>query len=178
MPSSAPRAPASATRSLHDALPICVVDSGGALGATEKPGDLVEAAAFPFTQQERCPLVVGQLAQRPLECGALGIEAHRLKVRFHSGRSEEHTSELQSLRHLVCRLLLHEHRRAPPVPYTTLFRSVWWTRAVLSAQPRSPAISWKLRPSHSRSRSAARWWWDSSRSARWSAAPSESKRTA
>src|ERR1039458_8953005 len=34
-------------------------------------------------------------------------------------RSEEHTSELQSLRHLVCRL--------PPVsplfPYTTLFRS-------------------------------------------------------
>src|ERR1035438_2989006 len=38
-------------------------------------------------------------------------------------RSEEHTSELQSLRHLVCRLLL---RRAPTstlFPYTTLFRS-------------------------------------------------------
>src|SRR5262245_29962938 len=39
-------------------------------------------------------------------------------------RSEEHTSELQSLRHLVCRLL------PPPVsplfPYTTLFRS--WLR--------------------------------------------------
>src|SRR5262245_50519964 len=42
------------------------------------------------------------------------------------GRSEEHTSELQSLRHLVCRLLL-ENVRAPPrvtlFPYTTLFRS-------------------------------------------------------
>src|SRR5262245_59448646 len=31
-------------------------------------------------------------------------------------RSEEHTSELQSLRHLVC-------PRTPPFPYTTLFRS-------------------------------------------------------
>src|SRR5262245_24115691 len=28
-------------------------------------------------------------------------------------RSEEHTSELQSLRHLVCRLLLHVHPRDP-----------------------------------------------------------------
>src|SRR5205814_5958512 len=29
---------------------------------------------------------------------------------FHSGRSEEHTSELQSLRHLVCRLLLEKKK--------------------------------------------------------------------
>src|ERR1035441_1879411 len=29
-------------------------------------------------------------------------------------RSEEHTSELQSLRHLVCRLLLEKKNRAPP----------------------------------------------------------------
>src|ERR1039458_9779925 len=54
-------------------------------------------------------------------------------------RSEEHTSELQSLRHLVCRLLLEKKNemircycfflmiRRPPrstlFPYTTLFRS-------------------------------------------------------
>src|SRR5262245_43568467 len=37
-------------------------------------------------------------------------------------RSEEHTSELQSLRHLVCRLLLPP--RCPLFPYTTLFRSL------------------------------------------------------
>src|ERR1035438_1493149 len=41
-------------------------------------------------------------------------------------RSEEHTSELQSLRHLVCRLFFLMIRR-PPIstlfPYTTLFRS-------------------------------------------------------
>src|ERR1035441_4124614 len=51
----------------------------------------------------------------------------------YSIRSEEHTSELQSLRHLVCRLLLDEkntnflNMRRPPrstlFPYTTLFRS-------------------------------------------------------
>src|SRR5262245_9974321 len=34
------------------------------------------------------------------------------------GRSEEHTSELQSLRHLVCR-----RPRSALFPYTTLFRS-------------------------------------------------------
>src|ERR1039458_7912190 len=41
---------------------------------------------------------------------------------FRNGRSEEHTSELQSLRHLVCRLLLetksmsrsHRRARSPP----------------------------------------------------------------
>src|SRR5262245_41034549 len=39
-------------------------------------------------------------------------------------RSEEHTSELQSLRHLVCRLLLVPSPPTPALfPYTTLFRS-------------------------------------------------------
>src|SRR5437899_5861989 len=39
------------------------------------------------------------------------------------GRSEEHTSELQALRHLVCRLLLEKkkstHRRRAPSPRRT-----------------------------------------------------------
>src|SRR5262245_19830541 len=38
-------------------------------------------------------------------------------------RSEEHTSELQSLRHLVCRLLLSPTPGSTLSPYTTLFRS-------------------------------------------------------
>src|ERR1035438_9850863 len=38
-------------------------------------------------------------------------------------RSEEHTSELQSLRHLVCRLLLVISALSTLFPYTTLFRS-------------------------------------------------------
>src|ERR1035438_9071694 len=40
-------------------------------------------------------------------------------------RSEEHTSELQSLRHLVCRLLLRRPAVPTLFPYTTLFRSKW-----------------------------------------------------
>src|ERR1041384_1790247 len=41
-------------------------------------------------------------------------------------RSEEHTSELQSLAYLVCRLFFLMQRRpprSPLFPYTTLFRS-------------------------------------------------------
>src|SRR5205814_211677 len=74
---------------------------------------------------------------------------HRFPHAFSGGRSEEHTSELQSLRHLVCRLLLEKKTAAAaalrssslarvaelcspgarpppsptPFPYTTLFRS-------------------------------------------------------
>src|SRR5947199_2585344 len=37
--------------------------------------------------------------------------AHRQGPREQVGRSEEHTSELQSLRHLVCRLLLEKKKK-------------------------------------------------------------------
>src|SRR5262245_58773711 len=37
--------------------------------------------------------------------------AHRRSRRLHVNRSEEHTSELQSLRHLVCRLLLEKNKK-------------------------------------------------------------------
>src|SRR5258705_328655 len=59
---------------------------------------------------------------------ATGRTAHHLFTGYL--RSEEHTSELQSLRHLVCRLLLvkkkktpHQHApgRAPPIPPPSLF---------------------------------------------------------
>src|SRR5947199_6730975 len=45
-----------------------------------------------------------------------GIVAHRALLgrcskRIGNARSEEHTSELQSLRHLVCRLLLEKEKR-------------------------------------------------------------------
>src|SRR5258705_109644 len=42
---------------------------------------------------------------------AKGKEGFKLSLR---GRSEEHTSELQSLRHLVCRLLLEKKKRIRP----------------------------------------------------------------
>src|ERR1039458_4528998 len=71
-------------------------------------------------------------------------------------RSEEHTSELQSLRHLVCRLLLEKKKttqtnntRHNPCPQETAYThpraETRWTATVCVA----PSVSlWK----------AARWW--------------------
>src|SRR3712207_7621017 len=47
-----------------------------------------------------------QLAQ-PLERKELGLERHEHRL----GRSEEHTSELQSRQYLVCRLLLEKKKK-------------------------------------------------------------------
>src|SRR5262245_62559214 len=53
--------------------------------------------------------------QRPSRSGITREATHRCRVDGEtpasSARSEEHTSELQSLRHLVCRLLLEKKKR-------------------------------------------------------------------
>src|SRR5205814_7437321 len=49
-----------------------------------------------------------------LKAGAEILDGHRLggcRQQVEDPRSEEHTSELQSLRHLVCRLLLEKKKR-------------------------------------------------------------------
>src|SRR5687768_17748882 len=43
-----------------------------------------------------------------------GLYRARRRVRSDQGRSEEHTSELQSRLHLVCRLLLEKKKHWPP----------------------------------------------------------------
>src|SRR2546426_12584526 len=66
---------------------------------------------FPYTtlfrSTNRAPLVVQRLELR-----ALGGE--QLQHRFSHGRSEEHTSELQSPCNLVCRLLLEKKKKLRP----------------------------------------------------------------
>src|SRR5256714_5801977 len=53
----------------------------------------------------RCPALVCQVARRNRRPKRhLGASAHRLRAFSPSFRSEEHTSELQSLAYLVCRL--------------------------------------------------------------------------
>src|SRR5690625_7113386 len=91
----APAPPRTSALSLHDALPISYISL---------QGDLIEV-----TQQ-----------------GSDGFKVERIIAGFRSGfpsfytfqeyRSEEHTSELQSRGHLVCRLLLEKktRRRRPP----------------------------------------------------------------
>src|SRR5207253_10399638 len=88
------------TPSLHDALPICpprrarLTAAGGA--ALLPPGTADRPAARD----------AGRRAD-PRE-GA-GADARRGAARDH--RSEEHTSELQSRGHLVCRLLLEKKKK-------------------------------------------------------------------
>src|SRR5262245_64085978 len=79
--------------SLHDALPI--------FRMWVERGQLVQqadAVAFRFAHTQNSTAADGN--------AGLTHRGDRL-LRWNSGyRSEEHTSELQSLRHLVCRLLL------------------------------------------------------------------------
>src|SRR5438045_5998168 len=79
------------TLSLHDALPIYLGVPVAHVGAARDG------------RRER--LDVRRL-DRGGRGGAHGGAAHRPSP----GRSEEHTSELQSLRHLVCRLLLEKKK--------------------------------------------------------------------
>src|SRR5258705_1133559 len=79
------------TLSLHDALPI-------------------------FLLEDRLPRNSLRLPRRP----AGAHRGHRDHRDQHVHRSEEHTSELQSLRHLVCRLLLEKKNiSSPPSPQKT-----------------------------------------------------------
>src|SRR2546425_2359593 len=66
---------------------------------------------FPYTTLFRSPdqLVIGP--ERAVEHQAVGLGEKRPQVRLDlAQRSEEHTSELQSLAYLVCRLLLEKKK--------------------------------------------------------------------
>src|SRR3712207_7086696 len=52
----------------------------------------------------------GALEARP-------VMHHRVEVHAHAGRSEEHTSELQSRQYLVCRLLLEKKKKNKSIIY-------------------------------------------------------------
>src|ERR1035438_10802458 len=55
---------------------------------------------------------------------ACAADRHLKAIHFRRNRSEEHTSELQSLRHLVCRLLLEKKKKTKTqltaLPHRTL----------------------------------------------------------
>src|SRR5205814_9818352 len=72
---------------------------------------------FPYTTLFRSHATVGAAASGALLAG-LGVEAPGAyaarTLGVYDERSEEHTSELQSLRHLVCRLLLEKKKRRTP----------------------------------------------------------------
>src|SRR5687768_12100889 len=139
MPSSASATPEIYTLSLHDALPI---SARGRVGGGELQRHLLA---------RRHPGAVGPGAHRGLAQQDLGAAVVRVEhdrgerladaVAQQDGldRSEEHTSELQSRLHLVCRLLLPRPPRSTLFPYTTLFRSL---RVAGSAAASCSATSW------------------------------------
>src|SRR5258708_23916928 len=64
---------------------------------------------FPYTTLFRSKLL---LERDPLDGAALGSQP--TLSRFENARSEEHTSELHSPDHLVCRLLLEKKKQKTP----------------------------------------------------------------
>src|SRR5258708_26177438 len=80
---------------------------------------------FPYTTLFRSELLVdvadldarhGRAVERRQRHAAEGIaEGHAIAGPLQAGRSEEHTSELQSPDHLVCRLLLEKKKVQPHV---------------------------------------------------------------
>src|SRR5690625_6467015 len=88
------------TLSLHDALPILDLDIEGEVDL----GDWDFNVFGDNTNDDRNP----DLAMN--DDGSVTIEANGGKISS-SVRSEEHTSELQSRGHLVCRLLLENKKK-------------------------------------------------------------------
>src|SRR2546422_53292 len=67
--------------------------------------------ARPLATPYAVPIFDTPFALVAVGVGYLCLERHRLRQDFRSARSEEHTSELQSRLHLVCRLLLEKKKK-------------------------------------------------------------------
>src|SRR3989442_9668766 len=91
------------TLSLHDALPILVDDRGA------EPDHLAHALRAVGDHGHLLAVLAGGLREAPAVAG----EGLALRGRAEH-RSEEHTSELQSRPHLVCRLLLEKKKANQP----------------------------------------------------------------
>src|SRR2546423_8586305 len=77
-----------------------------------KPGQVIEdRSKTPGGTDPIDPAARECTAAAPADDAALGCEPCEGTAAVHSRRSEEHTSELQSLAYLVCRLLLEKQKR-------------------------------------------------------------------
>src|SRR5205823_13835596 len=90
------------TLSLHDALPISAA-SGSSITRSR-----AARSSRPRSRVARCRVPPRSRGRR-----APGVRLVRPSTRHRGGwpRSEEHTSELQSLAYLVCRLLLEKKKK-------------------------------------------------------------------
>src|SRR5205823_14115820 len=94
------------TLSLHDALPIS--DASALPGLVlAQPRDQLGEVAGPVADVE---LVDQDVVPAVAASTGRARQAEDVGAACHPGRSEEHTSELQSLAYLVCRLLLEKKK--------------------------------------------------------------------
>src|SRR5690606_40627018 len=98
-----PRTTHSDTLSLHDALPI---SGGGDRGRRESVPRAPPARSPPRPTRRRAR---APESRRRIRCARPA--SPRRRGAACSGRSEEHTSELQSRENLVCRLLLEKKKK-------------------------------------------------------------------
>src|SRR2546425_8642666 len=92
------------TLSLHDALPIYRVGRHAAVGKAQCRRELLRTVG---THRD----ARGELLARERAI-ALNTDSDRTFEDSERNRSEEHTSELQSLAYIVCRLLLEKKKKS------------------------------------------------------------------
>src|SRR5690625_6577529 len=101
--------------------PIGAVVIGAGPAGLAAAADLVRAGTH-VTLVDGSPRFGGQYWRH----GAADDSPSAPSPRWHHGwstRSEEHTSELQSRGHLVCRLLLEKKKKNISIPATSVFRA-------------------------------------------------------
>src|SRR5205814_10685067 len=94
------------TPSLHDALPICITWAGKR--EVDSLCNREELASLRYP--EGGPTAPEKAAEKIVLPPEFDIRLVASEPLINKARSEEHTSELQSLRHLVCRLLLEKKK--------------------------------------------------------------------
>src|SRR5207253_10265897 len=105
VPSNVSAPPSLSPLSLHDALPICpsAISPGHQRRVrTRTPAAQAKAPSSPGPSRTPTATSYQPLQQKPP--GTI----RKAQLRTGGNRSEEHTSELQSRGHLVCRLLLEK----------------------------------------------------------------------
>src|SRR5258705_4628947 len=81
--------------------------------------DTATTEIYTLSLHDALPILISSVLGRKPECYQEAARGNIRLIRFGGnvsqakagGRSEEHTSELQSLRHLVCRLLLEKKKK-------------------------------------------------------------------
>src|SRR5690625_6050644 len=95
-----------AARALVDAVDRAFVDTGPVLDIHTRLRDHIRHAFYRLSSSHAEPL-----ARSAFLTPVSRVWSHHSELR--TGRSEEHTSELQSRGHLVCRLLLEKKSERP-----------------------------------------------------------------